>query len=167
MKTALVVLLFAVSVFCQGSAAAAQQSCGPRNVSFEVRLDDAQHAPAKPEPGKALVYFVQDVVEVHYYLGGVATRIALDGVWVGAVKNNSYFSFSVAPGEHHVCVHRQTHFADMTELAHFTAEAGKTYYFRMRYIDPKAAALLFGPVDRDQALYMIASDPRSISKPKK
>jgi hypothetical protein len=51
------------------------------------------------------------------------------------------------------------------EFAHFTAEAGKVYYFRWRYMS--GGNLLLAPVDRDEAKYQIAMFPLSVSKPKK
>ena len=50
-------------------------------------------------------------------------KLAVDGAWVGANHGNSYFSVSVEPGEHHVCVTLQSSLvAQRVELAHFTAE---------------------------------------------
>jgi hypothetical protein len=74
------------------------------------------------------------------------------------------------PGEHHVCANRQSHFAQanqMFALAHFTAEAGKVYYFRTRSFGDKDQSLIdLEPVDSDQARYLIASYPLSVSHPK-
>jgi hypothetical protein len=55
----------------------------------------------------------------------------------------------------------------MIALAHFTAEAGKVYYFRTRAFGDKDQWLLdLDPVDSDQANYLIASYPLSVSHPK-
>jgi hypothetical protein len=98
----------------------------------------------------------------------VTTKIGLDGTWVGADQHNSYFSISVEPGEHHVCANRQSHFAmanQMVALAHFTAEAGKVYYFRTRTFGDQDQALLdLDPIDSDQAKYLIALYPLSVSR---
>jgi hypothetical protein len=51
------------------------------------------------------------------------------------------------------------------EFAHFTAEAGKVYYLRSRYMS--GGNLLLVPVDSDEAKYQIAIFPLSISEPKK
>ncbi len=56
-------------------------------------------------------------------------------------------------------------FAIQEEFAHFSAEAGKVYYFRWRYLS--IGGLLLAPVDSDEAKYQIAQFPLSISKPKK
>jgi hypothetical protein len=170
MKSVLVLMLVAASAFAQQkSVSIPGAACGPRNTNFDVKRDESQHTLAQPEAGKARVYFVQDIGEVNC-LGGVTTKIALDGAWVGADQHNSYFSVSVEPGEHHVCANRQAHFAEanqMVALAHFTAEAGKVYYFRTRTFGDQTQALLdLDAVDSDQAQYLIASYPLSVSHPK-
>lgn len=164
-------LMFSVSATAQTADAIYQRACGPQNTWFNVELDRTKHTSATPEPGKALVYIVQDTLA-----GAIDTRIGLDGAWVGTVENNSYYFVSVVPGEHHLCANHQTHALtrsltgtaemELTELAHFTAEAGKVYYFRARYFPAQYPALQFGPVDRDQAEHMIASYPQSTSTPK-
>jgi hypothetical protein len=54
-------------------------------------------------------------------------------------------------------------------LVHFTAEAGKVYYFNARivYGEEAGANLFFGEVDSDQAKYLIAAFPLSVSDTKK
>jgi hypothetical protein len=56
------------------------EQCGP-----------SQHALAEPEPGKALVHFIQDDGPEGNHQHATL-RIGLDGAWVGAYKHNSYFS---------------------------------------------------------------------------
>ncbi|MGA2588396.1 MAG: hypothetical protein ABSH32_00635 [Bryobacteraceae bacterium] len=89
---------------------------------------------------------------------------------MGGDQHNSYFSVSVEPGEHHACANRQSHFAranQMVALAHFTAEAGKVYYFRTRSFGDKSQAILdLDPVDSDQGKYLITTYPLSVSHPK-
>ncbi len=96
-------------------------------------------------------------------------KLAMDGAWVGANHGNSYFSVSVEPGEHHVCVTLQSSFvAQRVELAHFTAEAGKTYYYRSELVTSRSVELLeLDPIDSDQGKYLIDSFPLSVSTPKK
>lgn len=170
MKVVLAFLLFAVSAFAQNPMAVATAACGPKKVSFDVMTNPAQHSLELPEPGKARVYFVQDLgTQAPLGVGGAqVTRVGIDGAWVGANNNNSYFSVSVEPGEHHICVNAQTHlFKGVMEFAHFTAEAGKVYYFRTRDFLWQTRRLEFAPVDSDQARYMIAAYPRSIAHAKK
>jgi Protein of unknown function (DUF2846) len=176
MKSVLVLMVLTLSAFAQQESGAAAAACGPRKASFETKLDESQHALAEPEPGKALVYFVQDVGAVNCLGGCFQTRIGLDGAWVGAVQHNSYFSVSVEPGEHHVCASPPSHFVSATSekyasvrlaLSHFTAEAGKVYYFRTRRFGSQNQELFdLDAIDADQAKYLIASYPLSVSHPK-
>src|SRR5271155_156232 len=160
MKSALVVLLFAASALAQTPSGSATSACGPKSASFDVKLDKTQHALAQPDPGKALVYFIQE--------NGAVSRTGLDGAWVGANKNSSYFAISVAPGEHHVCadVHTPRGIPGVpVEFLHFTAEAGNVYYFDARVVYGTGAYLFLGAVDSDQAKNLINSLPLSMSTP--
>ncbi len=99
-------------------------------------------------------------------------KIGLDGAWVGAYRQNSYFTVSVEPGDHHVCANVQSNSSvgHLIALAHFTAEAGNVYYFRTRFFgglpEPAPPFVDLDPVDSDQAKYMITSFPPSVSQPK-
>lgn len=170
MKTTLVVMLLTICAFAQEGSGVVATACGPKSTNFDAQLDESQHALAQPEAGKARIYFIQDVGVVHCLGACLTTKIGLDGAWVGADERNSYFSVSVDPGEHHVCANRQSHFAyisQMVALVHFTAEAGKVYYFRTRSFGDKNQVLIdLDPVDSDQANYLIASYPLSVSHPK-
>ena len=167
MKIALVALLFAASALAQGPATAPDAACGPNNVSFKVKLD-TPNMMAQPYPDKALVYFIHES-GAPWQLGYPTTRQGIDGAWVGANHGNSYFSVSVEPGEHHLCVALQTSiYEDRIELAHFTAEAGKVYYFRTRLVMSRSVELLeLEPIDSDQGKYLIANFQLSVSTPKK
>jgi len=51
------------------------------------------------------------------------------------------------------------------ELAHFTAEAGKTYYFRTRLVLSRSVELLdLEPIDHDQGVYLAATSSLSVSR---
>ena len=166
MKFAVIALLFAVPAFAQVPPATA--ACGPGNVNFRVKLDESQHTLAQPVPGKARVYFFHDAGTSNT-LGFPTVKVAMDGAWAGANHANSYFSVSVEPGEHHVCVYLQSSlFAQRVELAHFTAEAEKVYYYRTRLVLSRSVELLeLDPIDSDQGKYLIATFPLGVSSPKK
>jgi hypothetical protein len=168
MKVVVLVMVFAASAFAQSPADASTAACGPENVSFNVKLDRSQHALAKPDQGKARVYFLHDA-GTGSTLGYPTVKVAMDGAWVGANHGNSYFFLSVEPGEHHVCVTLQSSLvAQRVELAHFAAEAGKVYYYRTRLVMSRSVELLeLGAIDNDQGKYLVASTPLSISSPKK
>ena len=167
MRIAFIALLFAASTCAQSQSAVVPAACGPSDISFKVKLDDSQHTLAQPEPGKALVYFIQDKGLQSFGIGGtVETRIGLDGTWIGANKNNSYFYVYVGPGEHHVCANVQSSVMYPMELTRFTAEAEKAYYFRVRVVPtPYGLYLFLDPVDSDEANYLIATFPVSVSHP--
>jgi hypothetical protein len=160
MKIAFIALLFAASAFALKPPAALPAACGSPDVFLKVKLDKSQHTLARPEPGKATVYLMKDSGGQDFGLGDVTIRIGLDGVWVGANKDDSWFSDSVALGEHHVCAQIQPISERLmdnpVELAHFTAEVGKVYYFRSLEL-----------ADSDVAKYLIISYPLSVSHQKK
>jgi len=170
-----VTLLFATSLLAQNepSPGASQGACGPKEVRF-----DAQTSPGKPvllEPGKALVYVSEVFKKVPGELGNPTIRVGLDGTWMGATRANSYLSFSVDPGEHHLCTNWQSHLKRLSREAsftNFTAEAGRTYYFRARISyqsvgEATVMSLDLDPIDPDEGQYLVASNPASTSHPQK
>lgn len=158
MKSALIALLFAASAFGQTASGPTTSACGPKGASFDVKLDKTQHPLAEPDPGEALVYFIQEK--------GSDALIGLDGAWVGQTRKSSYFAVSVAPGEHHVCadVHTPRGIPGVPMgFLHFTAEAGRIYYFDARVVYGTESYLFLDAVDSDQANYLIDSLPLSVS----
>ncbi len=144
-------------------------ACGNLDVSMAVKLDDSQHAIAQPEPGKALIYFIQDTGQA-MNIAYPTTKIGIDGTWVGANKKDSWFAVAVDPGEHHLCAQIQSSFAPAeSELAHLTVEAGNVYYFRTRIIFAERTAEYFSlaPVDSDEAAFMISSFPQATARVRK
>ena len=166
MKTLAAVMLLAVYGLAQESAtsAALHEACGPKQVNFDTSISDNK-PPAQAEPGKALVYVAQE-------LPMITLKVGVDGAWAGATHGHSYVSFSVDPGEHHMCVRWQSHrgFSRMVSFAHLSAEPGKTYYFRARIynlgeVNPEYLDL--DPIDPDEGQYLVGSSPLSVSHPKK
>lgn len=111
--------------------------CGPGTVQFHVKADKTKHSIAQSDSGKAVVYVLQ--VEKRdvgaWSLGATTTRVGLDGRWKGANHGQTYISFSVDPGEHHLCTDWQSslrQFSKLCAAATVTAEPGKIYYFRTR-----------------------------------
>jgi hypothetical protein len=175
MKPALAILVLAYSfpVFAQTVSFGAP-GCGPAAVKFDVKSEESAPPVPNPGPDKALVFFLQD--DARYDgLTRPTTRFGIDGVWVGATHGNSYFYVSVDPGERHLCANWQSHFdaaADdrETAAAHFTAEAGKTYYFAAQDIYPKgaySALVTLVPLDSDEGRLLINAFAFSTSKAKK
>jgi Protein of unknown function (DUF2846) len=166
MKMLLIFAVFAASALAQDAPVVIPPACGPQNVVFKASVGDLNRAVAAPEPGKALVYFIQDAGpngdHQHYTL-----KIGLDGAWVGAYKNNSYFQLSVEPGEHHICANIQSdsYLGSVMELAHFTAEPGTTYFFRTRFLagipEGEVPYLHLEQTDSDEGTYLVAAYPPS------
>jgi hypothetical protein len=162
-KIVLVAFFFTASALAEDSSLA----CGSENVNFNVTLGKSHSSPPAAEPGKATVFFIQDFGARKFGIGiRVIGRIGVDGSWVGAIKDNSYISAFLEPGEHHICVSLDSELlGNPVEFTHFTAEAGKAYYFRSRYMS--GGNLLLAPVDSDEAKYQIAMFPPSVWKRKK
>jgi len=171
MKATFVTLVFAM-VF-SAVPALAQGACGPADVHFDAHTSAGQ--PAVLEPGKALVYVSEVFKKVPGELGNPTIRIGLDGTWMGATRANSYISFAVEPGEHHLCTNWQSHLKRLSREASFTsftAEAGHTYYFRslVSYQSVGTATTMMldlQPVNPDEGKYLVASNPESTSRPHK
>jgi hypothetical protein len=164
MRTSLALILLASSAIAQNkpAIAAPPAACGPANITFAVKQDQPQPVP-EPEPGKALVYVMQD-------RGRVTTRVGLDGAWIGANQSSSHFSFSVPPGEHHLCANWQSKLADYSSLyslANFSAEPGKVYYFRT-WVWISETTLFFDldPLNSDEGRYLATSTLLAVSHPK-
>ena len=167
MKAVVAFLFFAASISATAQTADAmyKQACGPKSASFQLQHVQG-NPPAQPEPGKALVYFIQKQSGINFM-----TRIGLDGAWAGVIEGDSYIFASVEPGEHHVCAATMGRKNPIAELIHFKAEPGKVYYYLVRgtAVDAKYGTFFsmpIDPADRDEALYLIASDPITVSKPK-
>ena len=146
--------------------------CGPENAEFTVDREDTQPAPAEPESGKALVFVVDDYKGALEAAGIPVIRIGVDGTWVGANRGKSYIYFSVEPGEHRLCAAGQR--ADKTlahqrTQAHFEAEPGKLYYFRVETLDRSGAesTLELHPLEPQEAKYLIADSNHTVFRPKK
>ena len=164
MRSVMVLFLFvAASVIAQGQIkdqaefALNSAGCGPSQVSFDVTVDKSQHPLIQPETGKALIYVINGT-------NGYISKVGADGTWVGANRPKSYFSFSVDPGDHHICASMQGDHFQGTATS-FTAVAGQVLYFRL--------SLKEGPywqlkaIDPAQGQFLIASSALSASQPKK
>jgi hypothetical protein len=169
MKAALLVFALATVAWPQNPNAF-PSSCGD-GTNFKVKLQSAPPAQVLPPAGKAQVVFIHDTGDVSGsgLLWYPTSRYALDGAWAGANHGSSWFAVPIAPGEHHVCTDLQTSVAGQrTELAHFTAVAGQTYYFRTRLILSRAVELLdLEQIDSDQGAYLTRIYLLSIATAKK
>lgn len=174
MKAVAVALLFGAFVYAQDSSSTFNPApgCGSAAIKFDVKTDKSRHALAQPSPGQAMVYFVEDDSEFES-TPKPTTRIGVDGTWVGANHGNSYFSFTVAPGMHHLCASWQSLTVigahDTRAAAHFTAEAGQVYYFRVKnqwLREHGETHVDLSPLDSDEGQLLASRRPLSISHPK-
>ena len=177
-RTILALFLLATPAFAQDDAATARAAagCGPDQVNFEVKTDKKRHPAPQPEPGKGLVYVFADMPSGNYGDGvwRITTRVGLDGDWVGANYNRSYFFFAVSPGDHRVCTNWQSSVGSRSKVAKavtLTAEAGKVYYFRTKML-PKSerqneVIMKLEPLDPAEGQLLIATSSLSTSQPKK
>jgi hypothetical protein len=142
MKATVAILFFsslrlASTAFAQNASTitAVASGCGTVDIKFDVKTEKSQHPAAQPEPGKAVIYFVEDDTQFQSRPLPI-TRIGLDGTWVGANHGNSYFYLTVEPGEHHLCANWQSFVGfgarHQSAAAHFTTEAGQSYYFTVK-----------------------------------
>jgi len=162
----------AISALAQDSEAP-QGACGAKEVRFDATTASGNQ-PAL-QPGKALVYVSEVFKKAPGELGNPTIRVGLDGIWMGATRANSYIVFSVDPGEHHLCTNWQSRWKRLSREAAFsgfTAEEGKTYYFRVRigYETVGTATTMtldLDPVNADEGKYLVASNPTSASHPQK
>jgi len=177
MKTVLMILLFASSAFAQNAPSAtgtaAAPGCGPADFSFAVKSDGSSHPVTQPEPGKALVYFLQDD-KVFVSRPRPTVKWGMDGNRVGATQADNYFYLSVDPGEHHLCTEWESamliNARSQSAAAHFTAKAGQIYYFRAQDFygrESGAANMKLGPVDSDEAQLLMTQFGFNTSHPKK
>jgi hypothetical protein len=163
MKRLLLIVILSLPLLAQDQEATARRAagCGPNEGGFDVKTDKHQHPTGTVQADKALVYVFADTAidNVSFHVGGLTTRVGLDGAWIGANNFRSYFFFSVDPGDHRICTSQQSKIESRTKTSaatSLTAEAGKVYYFRtktpehpLRYetvelvlVDPAQAQLL-------------------------
>jgi len=160
-------LLFMSPVLAQvpTSNPVAAAGCGPNEIRFDVKTDKKQHPTAQPEGGKAIVYVIGDASSDHldFHIGSPTTRFGVDGSWVGANGYRSYFFFTVDPGDHRLCTNMQTKFEKLvknsTAATSFTAEAGKSYYFRTKTPERPVSGeeVNLVPVDPAEAQVLLAN----------
>jgi hypothetical protein len=116
----------------QARATVLPDACGDDKIKFDVSEKGHQPPPAPPAAGKAQIVFVENENRMIGPFMTATVRFGLDGAWAGANNNNSYFAVTVDPGVHHLCVSWQSALPMLkksVDVASFTAEPGKVYYF--------------------------------------
>jgi hypothetical protein len=125
-------LCLPLALAVQARATVLPDACGDDKVKFDVSTQSHQPPPAPPAEGKAQIVFVENENHMLGPFMYATVRFGMDGAWVGANSNNSYFVVNVDPGVHHLCVSWQSALPMLkksVDMASFTAEPGKVYYF--------------------------------------
>ena len=151
----------------------AKAACGAPDDQFKTEW--VKPASTTPQPGKALVYFIQTGATVAVpCVGrcGPVTKLGMDGAWLGAVEGSSFLMASVTPGAHHLCSNWQSHIkklSDLVALHGFNAETGRSYYFGIDVTDGGREGsynLSIGLLDEDEGRMLVSAYPYSQSTKK-
>lgn len=181
MSLAAISALAAMPAFAQTTPSTTQSTlpqagapgCGANNVTFTVKTDKKQHPFPQAPDGKAIVYFMED--DTQYGASPKPTmRAGVDGQWLGATHGTSYAYFAIDPGDHHFCTSWGTPRGPAYASAlHFTAEAGKSYFFRVqnswRFPDgePVISNSELQKINGDEGQLLASEYPLATSAPKK
>jgi hypothetical protein len=141
MKLHTVSLLLSLSLVAavQARATILPDACGDDKVKFDVTEQKDQPAPAPPDAGKAQIVLIENNNQMVTPFSYATVRFGMDGAWVGANKGDSYFTVAAEPGVHHLCVSWQSAISKVKksiDVASFTAEPGKVYYFAAQITMP-------------------------------
>ncbi len=182
-KLALVLVILATTVWAQETSTPQRLGgCGSDLGKFAVKRDTHSHPTPAAESGRALVYVFGDseLDNAALHIGGLITRVGVDGEWVGAFEHKSYTYFSVVPGEHQLCTSQQSTLKSRrgnTSAITFLAEENKVYYFRTQPSPTSVAKSVttrvpngeveLAVVDPAQAQLMVPNWAYSASEPKK
>lgn len=153
--------------------------CGPDSVRFDVTTQKGQPTPSAPEAGKAQIVFIETMEKegMTFCIGcDVVTRVGANGAWIGANKGNSFFSYTVDPGEYHVCVDWQSLIGKLRRkvgMDDFIADPDKIYYYQIRVRNIEMSEdyteldLQLIPLSQDEGTYLLKHSVLSTSKAKK
>jgi hypothetical protein len=148
----------------QASAARAAAGCGPNETQFDVKTDKTQHPQAPPDGARAVIYIFSERISFDR-----TYRIGMDGKWMGATRDESYFFFTAEPGEHRLCWDVQKGQGTLTDqgaATTFTAEAGKVYFFRTMLHGSNELIPKLQRIDGAEGMFLVSSWPLSTSRPK-
>jgi hypothetical protein len=159
------------------SAAILPDGCGDDAVMYDAIWEkDNPGLPALAD-GKALIVFVESLPYSPKKAYKADTiRFGVDGAWVGANIDESYFTVTVDPGEHNLCAsaeyapNSRKHLYNKT--ATFTAEPGKVYYFEAAHNviggqNASISAFDFAQLSESDGKYRVKAWKFATSNPKK
>ncbi|MFP5234767.1 MAG: hypothetical protein ACLGSD_02610 [Acidobacteriota bacterium] len=148
---------------------AALISCGPPHEHFTVHLDAAAPPSGPTNADMATIYFA--AMSTGRLWPSPTVRIAMDGKWIAALKQNSYTELEVTPGQHHLCVRTPGLFQlEPASLYGLNATAGHSYYF---VVDDRNSneyqpieTISLNRIDSDEGRLLVAQAKRATSSPK-
>jgi hypothetical protein len=151
------------------TAPATVAACGVMSQNFKVHSGAAPGSAARVPEGKAMVYVVEDIVQIP--LNTPTLRVGMDGKWVGATRSHTYLGLAVDPGVHHLCVSVQGFTVETLEngitLHRLEVQAGKTYYVRMRETMSRNPSLDFvDVVDEDEGQLLLQTSVPAVWRAK-
>ena len=183
MKTIAVFLMLSLllAYASRGFAVTLPPSCGDEKIKFDVKTQKGALPPAAPDPGKAQLVFVETMDKgdkYHHCLAcDATTRVGVDGMWVGADHGDSYFTFSVDPGPHSVCVNWQSISSGesrQVSTLDVDAQAGNVYYFQIAVVVHEAQQpqysvynMMLAPLPPDSGSMLVQRSALSSWTPKK
>jgi len=99
------------------------KACGPkdREAKYSADTDKTQHPTPDPPGDLALIYVLRPTMMGQR----IQTALAVDGDWKGVNRGDTYFFFTLRPGDHHVCSK-----AENRSILAISVEAGKTYFLQ-------------------------------------
>jgi|ERR1035438_8605615 hypothetical protein len=168
-------LCASLALAVQARATVLPDACGDDKVKFDVSTKTSKLPPAAVPDGKAQIVFIENENHMIGPFMTATVRFGLDGAWAGANNNNSYFTVTVDPGVHHLCVSWQSALRMLKksiDVASFTAEPGKVYYFaadvKVIPTGENSANYEFGlsQLDDDAGQYRLKAWKLATSKPK-
>ena len=148
---------------------AAMMPCGPPREHVIVLLDAGVPHSGPTNSDMAAIYFA--AMSTGRLWPNPTVRIAMDGRWIGALKQNSYTELEVTPGQHHLCVRTPGILQlEPASLYGLDARAGHSYYF---VVDDRSSdeyqpidTISLNRIDSDEGRLLVAQARRATSSPK-
>lgn len=146
------------------------QACGVGKANFETHIDSLRPPTPAIPPGKALVFVFEQMPNLSPLTRKV--DIGIDGAWIGVNDAQTYMTFFVDPGVHHLCAHYEGRFAIGEQgpdiLHRLNAQPGHTYYVFYRGMAERTDGLIsfFTEVDEDQGQLLLFDLQHITAKPR-
>ena len=144
---------------------AAKAACGPVDTKFATELVTPRQISAAPD--KAIIYVVQ-ISDFDGHCAGLCGpigNVGMDSKWIGATQRNSFLTFPVMPGIHHLCAtweSRNKKLSQLVTLNLLTAEPNKVYFFALNTISSTtqgggAVQFSLTPINEDEGRMLVSA----------